>query len=166
MVKRNHHFPKLRASYLFPEIHARKRQFLAQHPEAHLISLGIGDTTEPIPLVIADAMARAAAGLGTREGYSGYGPEQGMEPLRKKIAEVVYQNRVHPDEVFLSDGSKCDLGRLQALFGSQVAVAIQDPAYPVYVGGSLIHGVSSGKSVFSYITQRYTPGFDLFLFAE
>lgn len=140
-MKRNVNMSVLKASYLFPEINQRKREFLAQHPEASLISLGIGDTTEPIPSSIVRSLVEASAGLGTVEKYSGYGAEQGAKVLREKIASKIYGNRVSPEEVFVSDGAKCDLGRLQMLFGSEVSIAVQDPAYPVYIEGSLIQGV-------------------------
>lgn len=142
-MKRNPTLSKLKTSYLFPEINLRKRQFLAQHPEASLISLGIGDTTEPLPGIIAGELAEASEGLGTAAGYSGYGPEQGQKALREKISKQIYANLVSPDEIFISDGAKCDLGRLQMLFGSDVSIAVQDPAYPVYIEGSLIQGVKT-----------------------
>jgi len=140
-MKRNPNMTFLKANYLFPEINLRKRQYIAEHPEAILISLGIGDTTEPIPHSIANSLGNASKDLGTIEGYSGYGPEQGGIQLRKKIASIIYSNLVHPEEVFISDGAKCDLGRLQMLFGSDISIAVQDPAYPVYIEGSLIQGV-------------------------
>lgn len=141
MVKRNPHFNQLKAHYLFPEILQRKQQFMAKNPQARILSLGIGDTTEPIPPSIAHAMEHAAAKLGTLSGYTGYGPEQGLKELREKIAHKIYQDRIHPDEIFISDGSKCDIGRLQLLFGHNASIAVQDPVYPVYLDGSLIHGV-------------------------
>lgn len=141
-MKRNPNMARLNANYLFPEIQLRKREFLAKNPNASLISLGVGDTTEPLPLSIADSLAEASRGLGTLAGYSGYGPEQGIARLREKIAEKVYGGRVAPDEVFISDGAKCDLGRLQLLFGHRASILVQDPSYPVYVDGSVIAGVS------------------------
>lgn len=142
-MKRNPNMTLLKANYLFPEINLRKQQFLAKHPEASLISLGIGDTTEPIPQSIAKALTNAAAGLNTAEKYSGYGPEQGLRELREKIASKIYSGHIQSDEVFVSDGAKCDLGRLQTLFGSNVSIAVQDPAYPVYIEGSIIQGVKT-----------------------
>ncbi len=141
MAKRNSNFLRLSGNYLFPEINARKRRFLMQHPQAQLISLGIGDTTQPIPYSIASSLERAASGLGTLEGYTGYSPEQGICALREKIADTIYGSNIHAEEVFISDGAKCDLGRLQALFGNDVSIALQNPAYPVYIDGSIIHGV-------------------------
>lgn len=141
MIKRNSNLNLLKANYLFPEIAARKRQYLAKHPDAQILSLGIGDTTEPLPRIVAEALADAAKRLGSSEGYLGYGAEQGIEPLRKKIASVFYADCIDPEEIFISDGAKCDLGRLQVLFGGDVSVAIQNPAYPVYIDGSLIQGI-------------------------
>ncbi len=141
MVQRNKNMTKLHTNYLFPEISLRKKQFLKQNPEAKIINLGIGDTTQPIPEPITHLLKQAASNLGTAEGYTGYGPEQGLQELREKIASKVYQNLVHSDEIFISDGAKCDLGRLQALFGPHASIAVQDPAYPVYIDGSVIHGV-------------------------
>lgn len=140
MVKLNKNITKLQSNYLFPEVLKRKKAFLEKHPNADLISLSIGDTTEPIPSPITDAMHRAASGLSTVEGYSGYGPEQGDFTLRKNIAHHIYQSRVDADDVFINDGAKSDLGRLQMFFGSNVKVALQDPAYPVYVDGSVLAG--------------------------
>ena len=143
MIRRNQNFVKLPGSYLFPQINQRKKEFLAKNPDAALISLGIGDTTEPLPAVISNALAEAANRLGTKEGYNGYGAEQGREDLRSRIAEAIYKGKVQPDEVFISDGAKCDIGRLQLLFGHGISIAVQDPAYPVYVEGSILHGVET-----------------------
>lgn len=142
-MKRNPHLAQLKSNYLFPEVNARKQKFLSENPEAKLISLGVGDTTEPIPVSSAKRMSLTAGNLGTREGYTGYGPEKGSQLLREKIAAKLYKNIIHADEVFISDGAKCDIGRLQALFGSDISIAVQDPAYPVYIDGSLIHGVKT-----------------------
>lgn len=141
-MKRNPNMASLKANYLFPEINMRKKQFLAENPDAALISLGIGDTTEPIPETIVKALVIASANLGTSQGYTGYGPEQGIKALREKIAARIYSDLVLADEIFVSDGAKCDLGRLQMLFGNQISIAVQDPAYPVYIDGSLIQGVA------------------------
>ena len=87
MVKRNKNFEKLQSGYLFPEINRRKNEFIEKNPKANIISLGIGDTTEPISKHIAKGLTDAAIGLGTVDKYSGYGDEQGLAELRKKIAE-------------------------------------------------------------------------------
>jgi len=140
MVKRNRHFEKLQGGYLFPEIQRRKEAFLKQRPEAQLISLGIGDTTLPLPTHIATSLARGASLLGTEEGYSGYGSVQGDPLLRKKISQKLYNETVESDDIFISDGSKCDIGRLQMMFGSDATIAVQDPTYPVYVDSSVMVG--------------------------
>jgi LL-diaminopimelate aminotransferase len=140
MVSRNPNLKKLNAGYLFPVIAKKKKAFLEACPQAQIISLGIGDTTEPIPQFISEEMQKKASQLATREGYSGYGPEQGHLDLRKAIADHLYASSIDPDDIFISDGSKCDIGRLQVLFGGQATVAIQDPSYPVYVDTSVIMG--------------------------
>lgn len=105
-----------------------------------MISLGIGDTTEPVPDIIASRMAAYARGLSTTEGYRGYGAEQGNKALRKAIAETIYKDNVNESEVFVSDGAQCDVARLQLLLGSNVSVAVQDPSFPAYVDTSVIIG--------------------------
>ena len=143
-VERNPNFGKLKAGYLFPEIRRRRQEHQERHPDAKVISLGVGDTTEPIPPYIASAMAAAAEGLATREGYSGYGAEQGRPDLREAIANVFYPNLRSADEIFVSDGSKCDIGRLQVMLGGNRSVAVQDPSYPVYVDTSVMTGSTGG----------------------
>lgn len=143
MVNRNTNFTKLSASYLFPEIAQRRKALLAKDPNAKIISLGIGNTTEPLTPAIAGALAEVARKLGTPEGYSGYGDEQGLTALREQIATVLYRGLISPDEITISDGSKCDIGRLQILFGGKATVSVQDPAYPVYVDGSIIAGAGA-----------------------
>ena len=162
MVKRNENFSRLQSGYLFPEINRRKKTFLEKNPTAKIISLGIGNTTEPLTPYITKALAKAAEGMGTEKGYSGYGDEQGMAEFREKIAKVLYKGIVKPEEVFISDGAKCDIGRLQVMFGPKVKVAVQDPSYPVYVDGSVIAGATgsynSRKSQFENIQyMRCTP---------
>jgi LL-diaminopimelate aminotransferase len=138
-MQRNPRFDGLKAGYLFPEVTRRRRLFQEKHPEARLISLGVGNTTEPITSHIGAGLIAGSERLRTPEGYSGYGDEQGLLVLREKIASFVYGGRLGADEVFVSDGAKCDIGRLQVLFGACKAV-VQDPAYPVYVDGSVMQG--------------------------
>lgn len=146
MVQRNKNIAKLQAGYLFPEIGRRRRSFLEQNPDAQIISLGIGNTTEPLTPHIVEAMKDAVVGLGTPEGYSGYDDDAKaqalLQELKTRIAEKWYGGIVGPDEVIVSDGAKCDCGRLQVLFGPDVSVAVQDPAYPVYVDGSVMIGAT------------------------
>ena len=142
MIARNSGLSNIKAGYLFPEIGRRRREYQSAHPDAKIISLGIGNTTEPLTPHIDAALVEAARGLGTQAGYSGYGDEQGMTALREKIAGVLYKGIVAADEVFVSDGAKCDIGRLQLLFGRDTPVAVQDPSYPVYVDGSVLVGAA------------------------
>lgn len=139
-VVRNPNFGKLQAGYLFPEIARRRNAYLEKNPNANIISLGIGDTTQPIPEHILGGLVSGASKLGTKEGYSGYGAEQGMKNLREKIAQKLYNNVISPEEVFVSDGAKCDIARIQMMFGSAVVSAVQDPSYPVYVDTSVMLG--------------------------
>jgi len=131
-VPRNANMTKLQAGYLFPEIARRRAAHLLKYPDAEIISLGIGDTTEPIPDVITNAMAERAHALSTIDGYSGYGAEQGEKKLRAAIAATYYADLgIEDSDIFVSDGAKCDISRLQVLFGSNVTIAVQDPSYPV-----------------------------------
>jgi LL-diaminopimelate aminotransferase len=157
MVKRNPHFAKLQGGYLFPEINRHKQELLKRKPEADLISLGIGDTTEPIPPHILQGLVQGASQLGTPSGYSGYGPEQGQLILRKKIAEVLYHGKRSADEIFISDGSKCDIGRLQQLFGADCTIAVQDPSYPVYVDTAVAIGQTDHFHQGAYKGITYMP---------
>ncbi|EEF40252.1 Transaminase mtnE, putative [Ricinus communis] len=140
-VSRNVNMAKLQAGYLFPEIARRRNAHLQKYPDSKVISLGIGDTTEPIPEVITSAMAKRSQALSTLEGYSGYGAEQGEKLLRTAIASTFYGDLgIGEDDIFVSDGAKCDISRLQVLFGSNVTIAVQDPSYPAYVDSSVIMG--------------------------
>ncbi|CAM8980560.1 unnamed protein product [Rhodiola kirilowii] len=140
-VSRNANMGKLQAGYLFPEIARKRNAHMLKYPDAKVISLGIGDTTEPIPEVITTAMANRSLALSTLEGYSGYGAEQGEKALRAAIASTFYGDLgIDDDDVFVSDGAKCDISRLQILFGSDVTMACQDPSYPAYVDSSVIMG--------------------------
>lgn len=140
MVKRNPSLTKLHSRYLFPEIAKFREALLAKNPNAKIISLGVGDTTEPVPPSIVEGLKKGALELGHAASYKGYGPEQGYMPLREKIAKTLYNHRVSAEEIFISDGSKCDIGRLQLLFGSEVTMAVQDPSYPAYVDTSVACG--------------------------
>ena len=141
-VERNPNFAKLAGGYLFPEIGRRRNKYLEENPEMadKIISLGIGDTTQPIPEHILGGLVDGASKLGTKEGYSGYGAEQGFGDLREKIATTLYDGLIDASEVFVSDGAKCDIMRVQQMFGSGVTSAVQDPSYPVYVDTSVMLG--------------------------
>ena len=156
MINRNPHIANLKAGYLFPEIAKRRREYAAAHPDAKIISLGVGNTTEPILPHINAALAEGALRLATMEGYSGY-QDEGLAALRQKISEVYYNGKFSIDEIFISDGSKCDIGRLQMLFGAQAKIAVQDPSYPVYVDGSVLAGAADGWEGSGYAGITYLP---------
>ncbi len=141
----NENYLKLQGGYLFPEIARRVREFCEKNPEGakRLIRCGIGDVTEPLPRAAIEAMKRAAEELGQRETFRGYGPEQGYEFLRSTIAQHDYRDRkidIADDEIFVSDGSKCDCGFILDILGDQNKVAITDPVYPVYVDTNVMAG--------------------------
>lgn len=144
MVKRNPHIAKLNANYLFPEINHRKLDLLKRVPHADIISLGIGDTTEPIPPSIVEGLQKGVEQLKERKTYTGYGPEQGYANLRGIIASEHYHAKVEPSEIFISDGSKCDIGRLQMLFGADNVLGVQDPTYPAYADTGVAIGQTEG----------------------
>ncbi|KAJ6730400.1 AMINOTRANSFERASE [Salix viminalis] len=126
-------------------ISVREYEHARRNPDARLIRLGIGDTTQPIPDTITAAMAEHAFALSTTRGYRGYGAEQGDMELRMAIAETLYRGTgVKGSEIFVSDGAQCDISRLQMLLGSDVKVAVQDPSFPAYIDTSVIVG-QSGK---------------------
>jgi LL-diaminopimelate aminotransferase len=143
MARINDHYLKLPAGYLFPEIGRRVARFAAEHPEAKIIRMGIGDVTEPLPPAVIEAMHKAVDEMGRREAFHGYGPEQGYDFLRSAIAEHDYRARgvnVSAEEIFVSDGSKCDTGNILDVFGPDNVVAITDPVYPVYVDTNVMAG--------------------------
>lgn len=141
----NENYLKLTAGYLFPEIARRVSEFCAAHPAAAdtVIRCGIGDVTEPLPPAAIEAMHRAVEELGHRETFRGYGHEQGYEFLRSRIAQQDYRDRgidIAADEIFVSDGSKCDCGFILDILGERNRVAITDPVYPVYVDTNVMAG--------------------------
>lgn len=145
MAYLNENYLKLKAGYLFPEIARRVAHFNAENPEAakRLIRCGIGDVTEALPRAAQDAMKAAVDELGHRDTFRGYGPEQGYAFLREVIAENAYKPlgcRIQPDEIFISDGSKCDTGNILEIFGRDNRIAITDPVYPVYVDTNVMIG--------------------------
>jgi LL-diaminopimelate aminotransferase len=145
MARINESYRRLRAGYLFPEIGRRVRAFEAAQPEAPVIRLGIGDVTLPLAPAIVSALREAAAEMGTPQGFRGYGPEQGYEFLLDAIREHDFAARgvdLERDEIFVSDGSKCDTGNIQEIFGAECSIAVTDPVYPVYVDTSVMAGRS------------------------
>jgi LL-diaminopimelate aminotransferase len=143
MARINEHYAKLPASYLFPEIGRRVRAYQAAHPDAKVIRLGIGDVTEPLAPAIVEAMHAAVDEMARRETFRGYGPEQGYDFLIDAIREHDYAARgvaIGADEIFVSDGSKCDSGNIQEIFAHAARIAVTDPVYPVYVDSNVMAG--------------------------
>jgi LL-diaminopimelate aminotransferase len=156
-VRINEHFAKLPAGYLFPEIGRRVRAYQAAHADAHVIRLGIGDVTEPLAPAITQAMHAAVDEMSKRETFRGYGPEQGYDFLIEAIRELDYKARgvdIAADEIFVSDGSKCDSGNVQEIFALGAKIAVTDPVYPVYVDSN----VMAGRTAAAGADGRY-PGF-------
>ena len=145
MAYLNENYLKLQSGYLFPEVGRRVREFCEANPKAakRLIRCGIGDVTEPLPRAAVEAMKGAVDELGHHETFHGYGPEHGYEFLRSAIAQNDYRDRnveVADDEIFISDGSKCDCGYVLDILGDQNKVALPDPVYPVYVDTNVMAG--------------------------
>ena len=145
MAYLNENYLKLQSGYLFPEVGRRVREFCEANPKAakRLIRCGIGDVTEPLPRAAVEAMKGAVDELGHHETFHGYGPEHGYEFLRSAIAQNDYRDRnveVADDEIFISDGSKCDCGYILDILGDQNKVALPDPVYPVYVDTNVMAG--------------------------
>ena len=143
MTKVNQNFLKLPGSYLFSEIARRLAAYTAEHPEAKMIRLGIGDVTRPLAPAVIEAMHNAVDEMGTFEGFHGYGPEQGYDFLREAIAKTDYAARgvdIKPNEIFVSDGAKSDCGNIGDIFGADNVVAVCDPVYPVYVDTNAMAG--------------------------
>jgi LL-diaminopimelate aminotransferase len=143
MARINENYRKLKAGYLFPEIGRRVAKFCAGNPSAKVIRLGIGDVTEPLAPTVLEAWHKAVEEMSVRATFRGYGPEQGYEFLRQAIVASDYAARgaaIELDEVFISDGSKCDTGNILEIFGPDNKVAISDPVYPVYVDTNVMAG--------------------------
>ncbi|MCX6955802.1 MAG: LL-diaminopimelate aminotransferase [Verrucomicrobia bacterium] len=143
MIRINENYTKLKASYLFSDIAKRVSAYVAANPTKPVIRLGIGDVTEPLPPVCIEAMHAATEEMGKRATFKGYGPEQGYAFLREAVAANDYAARgckIDADEIFISDGSKCDCGNIQEIFAQDVKLAIPDPVYPVYVDTNVMAG--------------------------
>ena len=161
MAQINENFLKLQAGYLFPEIARRVNAYSDAEPDKakRLIRCGIGDVTEPLPLAARTAMKEAVDELGERGSFRGYGPEQGYDFLRQAIADNSYSGLdVEADEIFVSDGSKCDSGNILDIFGVGQTIAITDPVYPVYVDTNVMMGnTGDGDQSGQYAGLVYLP---------
>ena len=143
VVQVNENYLKLKAGYLFPEISKRVKIYSQSNKSAEIIKLGIGDVTEPLPRACIEAMGKALDEMGTINGFRGYGPEQGYSWLREKISEHDFISRgcqISPEEIFVSDGSKCDSSNILDILGKDNSIAVTDPVYPVYVDSNVMTG--------------------------
>jgi LL-diaminopimelate aminotransferase len=143
MIRINENYNKLKASYLFSDIAKRVTAYQQANPQKAIIRLGIGDVTEPLPPVCVEALHSGADEMSQRATFKGYGPEQGYAFLREAIAQHDYHAhgaKIDADEIFVSDGSKCDCGNIQEIFSTDARLAIPDPVYPVYVDTNVMAG--------------------------
>ena len=143
MYKINENYLKLPGSYLFSTIGKKVNSYGAAHPEKKIIRLGIGDVTQPLAPAIVEALHGAVEEMGRAETFHGYAPDLGYEFLRETIAECDYRSRgcaIEADEIFISDGAKCDCGNIQEIFSTDNCIAVCDPVYPVYVDSNVMAG--------------------------
>jgi len=153
MITVNEHYSKLQASYLFSDIAKRVSRYQEENPDKSIIKLGIGDVTKPLPPACIEAFHQAVDEMAVEEGFRGYGPEQGYDFLRKAISENDFKARgadIAADEIFVSDGAKCDTGNFQELFAIDTVVALPDPVYPVYLDTNVMTGRTG-----SFVDGRY-----------
>ena len=161
MIRINEHYLKLQASYLFSEIARRVGAFQSAHPQREIIRLGIGDVTRALPPACVTAFHRAVDEMGDDATFRGYGPEQGYPFLREAIARHDFQSRgadIQADEIFISDGAKCDTGNFQELFAGDIRIAIPDPVYPVYLDTNVMAGRTGAAHDGRYAGIVYLEG--------
>lgn len=163
MFTANGNYAKLHGSYLFYEVGKRAAAFAKEHPEAQLIRMGIGDVTRPLVPAVVEAMHKAVDDMSHAETFHGYGPDFGYDFLREAILRRDYTARgvsLDLDEIFVSDGAKCDVGNIQELFSQDCIVAVTDPVYPVYVDTNVMsgRGGSYSEQKGGYVNIVYMPG--------
>lgn len=149
VVKINENYLKLKSSYLFVEVARREAEFIKANPDANIIKIGIGDVTKPLVPAVVDAFSEAVSEMGDAGTFKGYGPEQGYDFLAETIIENDYKKRgisFDLDEVFISDGAKCDTGNIQEIFGLTNKIAVTDPVYTVYVDTNVMAGRTGDMS--------------------
>ncbi|MDR1126456.1 MAG: LL-diaminopimelate aminotransferase [Deltaproteobacteria bacterium] len=158
MALANSYYQNLSGSYLFSEIARRVNAFVADNPDKKVIRLGIGDVTSPLPPSVIAALRKAVDEQATAGGFRGYGPEQGYDFLRAAIVRDCFAGLgIGPDEVFVSDGAKCDLGNFQELFDAGCRVAITDPVYPVYADSNVMAGRGKARKDGKFEGMIYLP---------
>jgi LL-diaminopimelate aminotransferase len=161
MIKINEHYLKLQASYLFSDIARRVETFEKANPNKSIIKLGIGDVTRELPKACIDAFHTAVDEMATVASFRGYGPEQGYPFLREAIATNDFKSRgadISADEIFISDGAKCDSGNIQEIFSEDIKVAIPDPVYPVYLDTNVMAGRTGNYQDGRYQKIAYMEG--------
>ncbi len=161
MIKINENYKKLQASYLFSDIAKRVSRFQQENPDKRIIKLGIGDVTRALPDACIQALHAAVDEMASDATFHGYGPEQGYDFLREAIAKGDFQSRgcaIEAEEVFVSDGAKCDSGNFQEIFANDIRVAIPDPVYPVYVDTNVMAGRSGPAEDGRYTGLVYLEG--------
>ncbi|MBP1992774.1 LL-diaminopimelate aminotransferase [Paenibacillus eucommiae] len=162
MAKINQNYLQLQGSYLFSEIAKRRTKFIQDNPQAAIISLGIGDVTRPLPEAVIRSLHDAVDEMADAQSFRGYGPEQGYDFLIEEIIKHDYAAhgiQLSNNEVFVSDGSKCDVGNIQEIFSLDSIIAVQDPVYPVYVDSNVMAGRSGdyNKTSNRYENIVYLP---------
>ena len=160
MIKINENFLELQESYLFSTIAKKVNEFQRNNPDKRIIKLGIGDVTLPISKSVANAMHNAVDEMLIKEKFKGYGPEQGYDFLREKIVEIDYKKRgidIQKDEIFVSDGAKCDTGNIGDILSKNNKVAITDPVYPVYIDTNVMAGRAGKYNNGKYENIVYIP---------
>jgi len=160
MIKVNPNFCKLTPSYLFSEVARRISRFSKEHPEREVIKMSIGDVTRPLCQAAVSALHNAADEQSATDTFHGYGPEQGYMFLREQIAEVDYTARgidISPDEIFISDGAKSDLGNIGDILSTDCRVAVTDPVYPVYVDTNVMAGRAGENAQGRWSNIEYLP---------
>jgi LL-diaminopimelate aminotransferase len=161
MIKINENYKKLQASYLFSDIAKRVSRFQQEHPDKPIIKLGIGDVTRALPDACIQALHTAVDEMASDSTFHGYGPEQGYDFLREAIAKGDFQSRgcqIEGEEIFVSDGAKCDSGNFQEIFANDIRVAIPDPVYPVYVDTNVMAGRTGAATEGRYTGLVYLEG--------
>lgn len=160
MTLLNEHYLKLQGSYLFSTIAKRVSAYKAAHPQAQVISLGIGDVSQPLVPAVVEALHRASEEMGNKDTFRGYGPEQGYLFLREAISQHDYQAKnikISAEEIFISDGAKSDVANFQELFSAEACVALQDPVYPVYLDTNVMAGRSGFFQAGRFDKINYLP---------
>ena len=161
MIRVNPHYAKIQANYLFAEVAQRVKAYQAENPKADLIRLGIGDVTRALPAACVAALEKASREMGADATFRGYGPDYGYAFLREAIAEGDFRARgcdISPDEIFVSDGAKCDTGNFQEILDGAARVAVPDPVYPVYVDSNVMAGRTGPASDGRYAGLVYLEG--------